>query len=124
LKKTSRTPGSDLRVVLVTAPPRSARALAKRLVEKRLAACVNLIPGVRSIYRWEGRVEESRETLLVLKTTAGALKELESAVKELHPYDVPEFVVLPVERASEAYANWVRDHSPRVKARFRSRSFR
>jgi len=69
---------------------------------------VNLVPGVRSVYRWEGKVEEAAETLLVLKTTARRLPALEAAVTELHPYAVPEMIALPVHRALPAYAAWVR----------------
>ncbi len=98
---------SALRVVLVTVPPRRARALARALVERRVAACANLVPGVRSVYRWKGAVEEARETLLVLKTTAARVAALEAAVRELHPYSVPEVVSLPVDHALAAYAGWV-----------------
>jgi periplasmic divalent cation tolerance protein len=88
------TPGSP-RLVLTTAPDReTATRIARTVVEGSLAACVNLLPGVRSIYRWQGRIEESDEVLLVLKTTAARLLELERAIGELHPYEVPEFVVL------------------------------
>jgi len=104
-----RRAGDALRVVLVTAPPRRARGLARVLVEGRLAACVSLLRDVKSIYRWEGRVEEAAETLLVLKTTASRVPALIAAVKELHPYAVPEVVALPVDGALDAYADWVRD---------------
>ena len=99
---------SDLRVVLVAAPPRRARSLARALVERRVAACVNLVPGVRSVYRWKGRVEEARETLLVAKTTAGRLPALLAAVRELHPYEVPEAIALPVDGGLAGSLDWVR----------------
>jgi periplasmic divalent cation tolerance protein len=98
----------NVRVVLVTAPPRKARALARALVGRRLAACANLVPGVKSVYRWKGRVEEAGETLLVLKTSAARLPALAAAVRELHPYDCPEFVALRPDAVLPAYAAWVR----------------
>jgi len=96
-----------VRVVLVTAPPRRARALARALVGRRVAACVNLVPGVRSIYRWKGRVEEAAETLLVVKTSAAKVPSLLAAVAELHPHEVPEGLVLPVEAGLAPYVAWV-----------------
>ena len=104
-----RRRGSALRVVLVTAPPPAARSLARALVERRLAACANLLPGVRSVYRWKGRVEEARETLLLLKTTTACVPALLAAVRELHPYEVPEGIAIPVVAALEDYAAWVRE---------------
>lgn len=78
-----------------------------RLVERRLAACVNLIPNVVSVYRWQGVVEEAAEVLLVMKTAAETLPALEAALRELHSYDVPEFVVLDVQSASRPYLEWL-----------------
>jgi periplasmic divalent cation tolerance protein len=86
-----------------------ARPLARELVELRLAACVNILPGVTSIYRWEGAVSEDGEQLLVIKTLDGRLDELRDALFGRHPYDVPEFVVVPVTRTSEAYGAWLAD---------------
>ncbi len=99
-------------VVLVTAPDAETGArLARSLVEERLAACANLIPGVRSIYRWEGRVQDDAEVLLVLKTRAERVDALAARVSELHPYDVPEVVALPAVGGSRAYLDWVRGES-------------
>ena len=99
-------------VVLVTAPDAETGArLARSLVEERLAACANLIPGVRSIYRWEGRVQDDAEVLLVLKTRAERVDALAARVCELHPYDVPEVVALPAVGGSRAYLDWVRAES-------------
>ncbi len=84
-----------------------ARALARALVEARLAACVNIVPAIHSVYRWEGRVAEDGEQLLILKTSTARLDELRSALFELHPYDVPELVVMPVSETSEAYGAWL-----------------
>lgn len=97
-----------VRIVLVTAPEDEAPSLARDLVDARLAACANLLPGATSVYRWEDRVEEARETLLVLKTVASRVDALREAVTRLHPYSVPEFLVLPVESGLEAYLSWVR----------------
>jgi periplasmic divalent cation tolerance protein len=83
-----------------------AAAVARTLVDERLAACVAVVPGLRSVYRWEGRVTEDAEQQLVIKTTRARLTALEQRLGELHPYDVPEFVVLEGE-ASAAYGAWV-----------------
>lgn len=95
-------------VVLVTGPdPGTLEELGRSLVEERLAACANLIDGVRSVYRWDGRVEEDDEALALIKTTRGRVDELEARVRELHPYDEPEVVALPVEAGSRSYLEWV-----------------
>lgn len=100
----------DTRVVLVTAPDADTAArLARTLVEERLAACGNLVPGVRSIYRWEGRVCDEAEVLLILKTTAEGAEALRARVVALHPYACPEVLVLPVEAGHGPYARWVRE---------------
>jgi periplasmic divalent cation tolerance protein len=100
------------RVVLITAPDAdTGAALARALVDERLAACVNLVPGIRSIYRWEGRVEEASEVLMVVKTEAARCGALAARVSALHPYDVPEVVELPVAGGSAAYLDWVRAES-------------
>lgn len=99
---------SETRVVLVTAGSREeAERLARTLVDERLAACVNLIPGVRSVYRWQDAVESSDEILLLIKTQQHALDTLQSRVQELHSYEVPEFLVFAVDQASAAYAAWI-----------------
>ena len=102
---------SDVRVLLCTCPPAAADGLAAALVERRLVACVNAIPGVASRYRWKGRVEKDDETLLILKTTAARVADIVSALKELHPFDVPELLSLPVEEGAEGYINWVREET-------------
>lgn len=96
-----------VRIVLVTHPSRGARAFARGLVERRLAACVNLVP-LRSVYRWKGRIESAPEVQLVIKTTAGRLKALERHVASEHPYDTPEFLALATARAAERYQRWLR----------------
>jgi periplasmic divalent cation tolerance protein len=102
--------GTDVRVVWVTAPdPGVARELARALLEARLVACVNLVPGLESHYWWQGRIETAAEVLLMMKTTDGHLEALEREVLARHPYETPEFVVLPVEAGSEGYLKWVED---------------
>ena len=99
----------EVRVGFITAPDaETGIRIARALVEERLAACVNLVPGIRSIYRWEGAVEEDAEVLLVVKTRADRAGDLASRVAELHPYDLPELVLLPAVGGSPAYLDWVR----------------
>jgi periplasmic divalent cation tolerance protein len=99
---------SSARVVLVTAANREeAERIARTLVEERLAACVNLVSGVHSIYRWQEAVEIAEEVLLLIKTRQEAVDALRRRVHELHSYDVPEFLVLAVEQESEAYLAWI-----------------
>ena len=101
--------GTAVRVVLTTAPTvEVARELGSAVVEERLAACANVLPGVTSIYRWKGEVKREGEVLVILKTTAGAVEQLRARIVELHPYDVPEVVVLSVEAGHEPYLAWVR----------------
>lgn len=103
---------SEARVVLSTAPDETrARALARELVDRGLAACVNILPGATSIYRWQGAVEEAREVLLVIKTVAARQAELERVWLELHPYDVPEFVVLAPQSVEPRYLAWLRQET-------------
>ena len=84
-----------------------ARKIGRGVVEKKLAACANIVPGVESIYRWKGKVERAREVLVVIKTTAVRLRELEREVRRLHSYEVPEFIVLPVISGSLEYLSWI-----------------
>ena len=99
---------SEVMVVLCTFPDfEKARQIGAVLVEKQVAACINLIPGVTSIYRWEGKIEEEGEVLGVIKTTAEAYAALETAILELHPYDTPEVLALPVGKGAEKYLAWV-----------------
>jgi periplasmic divalent cation tolerance protein len=99
-----------MRVVLCTCPPADAERIARGLVE-RGAACVNIVPGVRSIYRWKGQVCDDAESLLVVKAAQGRVSELQEALKALHPYELPEWVVLSPDEwlTSAAYRAWVRD---------------
>lgn len=95
-------------VALITAPSlEEAQRLARTLVEEQLAACVNLLPEITSIYRWEGAVHEDREVLLVAKTTQASVAALTARVLALHSYAVPEVLVLPVVAGSAAYLSWL-----------------
>jgi periplasmic divalent cation tolerance protein len=105
------------RVILVTAPAAEAEPLARKLVTERLAACANLVPGVRSLYWWQGRLEDSQETLIVLKAPPRNVARLKRRVKELHSYQVPEVVVLPVRESLKAYAAWVRKEARPARRR-------
>jgi periplasmic divalent cation tolerance protein len=98
------------RIVLVTCGSTTeARNIGRAVVEKKLAACANILAAVESIYRWKGRVDRAREVLVILKTAAGCLRKLEREVKRMHSYHVPEFIVLPVVEGSREYLEWVRD---------------
>ncbi len=104
------TEGRGPLVVLVTAPSEAmARELGQRLVDDRLAACVSVVPGVTSIFMWEGKREEASEALLVIKTRAERYPALQQRVLELHPYSVPEVLALAVEAGAPAYLRWVQD---------------
>jgi periplasmic divalent cation tolerance protein len=98
---------ATLLVVLVTAPNlRVARRLARAALKARLVACANLVPGIESQYHWHGKIESAKEVLLVLKTTGVCVKALEQLLLGLHPYETPEFVVLPVQSAAREYRDW------------------
>ena len=100
--------GEPLCVVLCNAPPEHADAIADKLVETRLAACVNAIPGVVSTYRWEGKVEKDQETTLLIKTRQALIGDVVAAIREVHPYDVPEVIAMPLLGAGEpSYLAWV-----------------
>ncbi len=99
-------------IVLVTcASITEARRIARNAVEKQLATCANIVPGVESIYGWKGKVERAREVLVLMKTTAGSVPELEREVKRMHSYDVPEFIVLPIVAGSREYLEWIRENA-------------
>jgi periplasmic divalent cation tolerance protein len=99
---------SDVAVVLCTAPDAAAaEALGRALVEERLAACASLVPGVTSLYRWDGVVRSDAEVLILMKTRRTLVPALFLRAAELHPYDVPELVSLPADAVADAYARWV-----------------
>jgi len=100
---------SAFQIVLVTAPDRKvARALARAALAERLIACANLLPGVESHYRWQGKIEQGREVLLVLKTRKTCVRALEQLILRRHPYDTPEFLVLDVRAGNRRYLEWIR----------------
>jgi periplasmic divalent cation tolerance protein len=97
-------------IVLCTCPDEAtAERVAGALVEERLAACVNAIAGVSSTYRWQGKVERDREVLLLIKTTDSAYDRIEDRIRELHPYELPETVAVPIVRGSRAYLRWLQE---------------
>ena len=98
-----------MRIVLVTCPTLAlARRLARAVVQKRLAACVNIMRSqAESVYTWKGKLETAREHLLLIKTTTARLRQLEREVKRLHTYDVPEFIALPIAEGSAEYLSWL-----------------
>jgi periplasmic divalent cation tolerance protein len=103
---------AEARVALMTAPDlETARRIARALVESKVCACVNLLPGATSIYRWKGAVEEASEVLLVAKTTESRVAELESALSKAHPYEVPELVVLTAAHVEAKYLAWLVDET-------------
>jgi periplasmic divalent cation tolerance protein len=109
---------SGYKIVLVTAPDRKvARALARTALAKRLIACANLLPEIESHYRWQGKIEQSREVLLILKTRAACVPALEKWVLEHHPYDTPEFLVLDLRAGNHRYLDWLRHNcGPAIRA--------
>lgn len=94
-------------VLTTTGADFDARALARELVEARVAACVNVVERIQSIYRWEGRVTDDAEQLLIVKTSDERVAALREELFKRHPYDVPEFVVIPIAETSDAYGAWV-----------------
>ena len=100
----------EFSLVLTTFPADGdAEGFARALVEERLAACVNVLPPMQSVYRWKGEVEAATERQLLIKTKAANVAALEERVTALHPYDVPEFLVLPIEAGSAAYLAWLQE---------------
>ncbi len=101
-------PTSDARIVITTVGSvDEAKRLGYALIEQRLAACSTLLPSVHSIYRWQGKIESSDETMLLIKTTLGQLPLLEARLCEMHSYETPEILVLPVESGGRSYLDWL-----------------
>ena len=99
---------SDKKLVLTTAGSQEeARKIAHTLVEQRLAACVNIVPRIESIYRWQGKVESAAEWLLLVKTTGRRSERVRAAISELHSYELPECICLSIEDGSAAYLDWI-----------------
>ncbi len=110
---TEPSPPSPLVVVLVNAPPADAPRIARALVDRRLAACVNVVAGMSSVYRWQGSVVEEAESMLLVKTRHSLVSAIAAAMTELHPYSVPEVVALPIDGSvgNPAYLAWVREET-------------
>ena len=101
---------TNLRLVLTTAESQNqARRIADVLIERKLAACVNIVPGVQSIYRWKGKAEEAEEWLMWIKTTADAFERVYETIKELHTYELPECMCLAIEGGSPEYLRWIEE---------------
>ena len=99
---------TDKIVVLATCgSAEEARKIARALVESRLAACVNILAGIESVYRWKGAVEEASECLLIVKSTRGLFDRLQAAIREVHSYELPEIVALPIVDGLEPYLSWI-----------------
>jgi len=95
-------------LVISTLPDRDhAEKMAHFLIEQQLAACVNILPSVTSVYRWQGKVESADETILLIKTTMARYPDLEAAIKDQHPYELPEIIAVPVSSGLSAYLEWV-----------------
>ncbi len=96
------------RVVLVTAKnKKEAKGIAERLIKKRLAACVNIINNVESLFRWQGKIDSALEVLLIIKTKQGKIGKVISQVKAVHSYEVPEIISLPISSGFKPYLNWI-----------------
>ena len=101
---------TDKQIVLSTAGSESeARKIAHGLVERQLAACVNIVPQIESIYRWQGKIESNREWLLLIKTTAAHFPAIRAAIQELHSYELPECIAINIEQGSPEYLEWIGD---------------
>jgi periplasmic divalent cation tolerance protein len=101
-------------VVYVTAPNEDEAAkIARCLVEENLAACVNIVPGIRSIYSWQGKIEDEKEVLLIIKTRLKLFKALESKVLSMHSYTVPEIIAIPIVEGSDEYIKWLKEVTTR-----------
>lgn len=100
----------DLDAILVQCTidtPQQATELAEILVDAQACACVNIVPGLQSIYRWQGQIEHDSETLLLIKTTQAGYAQLEALIQQHHPYDVPEIIALPISHGSKDYLTWL-----------------
>ena len=99
---------TKLQLVLCTVPDRdSAEHIAEVLVEEQLAACINIIPGIASVYRWKGAIEKDEELLLLIKTSQGSYQSLEQRIRTLHPYELPEIIAVPIQTGQTDYIQWI-----------------
>ncbi len=111
-KSNQKAPGNNAAgkfcIVLTTVDkPQLAHKIAETLVKDKIAACVNIVPNIKSVYRWKGKIESVEEFLLIIKTTQVKIKSLEAAIKKLHTYSVPEFIVLEIKDGSSDYMGWI-----------------
>lgn len=102
-------------VVLVTCPPKEAESLASKLLEEELVACINVVPAITSIYRWKDELCKDTESLLLMKTSEKLWNQLENRILELHSYEVPEIICVPIERGNQAYLDWLNANLLKVK---------
>lgn len=98
-------------VIFCTCPQKSAAKIAQTLVRKRLAACVNSVPGITSTYRWQGKIEADQETLLFIKTTKRCFPKLKRAIVALHPYDLPEIIAISINKGLSNYLSWIEQNT-------------
>jgi periplasmic divalent cation tolerance protein len=99
-------------LVITNVPDASvAKSISHQLIEKRLAACINQLPGIRSVYRWNGVIEEADEVCLLIKTRQSHYAELEMTIKTLHPYEIPEIIVLPIINGLPSYFQWIENET-------------
>lgn len=104
---------TECQIVLSTCPDeQTAERLAAALVEKDIAACVNIIPGIQSVYQWKGGVEKDREWLLVIKAGADRYGDIERTIVSLHPYELPEIIAVPINAGLPAYMAWLTERRP------------
>jgi len=108
LKKSA---GQVLVVLVTTGNQEEAIRIAKEMVDAKLAACANIIPGIQSIYRWKGKIVKAQETLLILKSAQPRYRALEKAIKAMHTYETPEIIALPVKKGLDQYIGWVRSET-------------
>ena len=106
---------TDYIVVYVTAPQDEAVDLAKTLVEEKLVACVNIVPGLRSIYWWQGKVEDEPEVLCIMKTRSNLFESLRDRVRELHSYEVEEIIALPILAGNLPYLDWIKENTKKLR---------
>lgn len=99
-------------LVLCTCPDQdSAENISQQLITTHAAACVNMIPGIRSCYRWQGQVETGTEVLLLIKTVSDRYERLQETILELHPYELPEIIAVPIEQGHQAYLDWITENT-------------
>ena len=101
----------SIRVVLVSVPRDEAREMATAIVEERLAACINIVPRIDSVYWWDDKIETDTESLMIIKTTAARMQELIEYIEENHPYDLPEVLALPLVAGLAEYVAWIKEET-------------